>query len=99
MNIGYLMTIAVMAILPVAVGAQPAATTPADPLAAVPELRYESAFHNYRQWREPQQSPANTWRAVNDEVARSAGGKPAMNADMPMPEGGMPHRHDRHEGK
>jgi hypothetical protein len=99
MNIGYLMTIAVTAILPVAVCAQAAATAPADPLATVPELRYESVFRDYRQWREPQQSPAKTWRTVNDDLARPAAGKPEMNADMPMPESAMPHQHDSHEGK
>ncbi len=99
MNTGYLITIAVTAIVPVAAGAQPPATDPANPAAAASAPRYESAFRDYRQWREPQQSPAKTWRAVNDEVARAAEGMPAMNADMPMSDGGMLHRHDGHEGK
>jgi len=99
MNIRYLITVAVTAIFPVAVCAQPAATAPANPFATVPELRHESAFRDYRQWREPQQSPAKTWSAANDEVARSAAGKPAMHADMPMPENAMSHKHDSHEGK
>lgn len=97
MNTGYLITIAVTAIVPVAAGAQPPATDPASPAAAASAPRYESAFRDYLQWREPQQSPAKTWRTVNDEVAAAA--MPAMNAAMPMSDGGMPQRHAGHEGK
>jgi len=52
--------------------AQPAAsnTNPADPAAPVPALQYESAFTDYRGFRE---TPLVPWRDVNDEVARIGG--------------------------
>jgi hypothetical protein len=50
---------------------QPAGTAgPADPAAAVPPVKYESAFAGYVPHREEKLAP---WRDVNDEVARAGG--------------------------
>ena len=43
---------------------------PADPNAAVPALKYESAFAVYESYREQQVAP---WRDLNDEAARAGG--------------------------
>jgi hypothetical protein len=43
---------------------------PADPAAAVPPVKYESAFTGYAPYREAKPAP---WRDVNDEVARIGG--------------------------
>ena len=43
---------------------------PADPSAAVPAPRYDSAFNGYVRQREEKPAP---WRDVNDEVARVGG--------------------------
>ena len=52
--------------------AQPAAsnTNPADSAAPAPAFRYESAFTDYRGFRD---TPLAPWRDVNDEVARIGG--------------------------
>lgn len=49
---------------------QPANANPADPQAAVPAARHESAFAGYRQMRDEKPAP---WREVNDEVGRVGG--------------------------
>lgn len=101
MKFRYLMAIAATAILPFAVAAQPVRPDPADPGAATHSPQYQSAFDNYQQWQEPQESPAKTWRATNDALANAAsgmpgmeGGMPAMNMNKTMPGGGMAHRHE-----
>jgi hypothetical protein len=43
---------------------------PANPEAPVPAVQYESAFQDYRGFRE---TPLAPWREVNDEVARVGG--------------------------
>jgi len=45
-------------------------SNPADPQAAVPPAKYESAFAGYRPYREEKVAP---WRDVNDDVARVGG--------------------------
>lgn len=49
---------------------QPASANPADPQAAVPAVRHESAFASYRPMRDEKPAP---WREVNDEVGRVGG--------------------------
>ena len=56
-----------LALAPPVLGATPA---PADPAAAVPAIRYESAFEGYRPYRE---QPLADWRGVNEEVAGAGG--------------------------
>ena len=43
---------------------------PADPAATAPALKYESAFADYRPYREEKLAP---WRDLNDEVGRVGG--------------------------
>jgi len=57
-----------------AVLAQPASKAPA------PELRYTSAFADYKPW---QDSPPGDWRRINDDVG-SRGGM-GMSLPVPMP--------------
>lgn len=47
-----------------------AAPHPADPAAKAPAARYESAFADYRTYREEKLAP---WREVNEEVGRIGG--------------------------
>jgi len=49
---------------------QPARPDPADAKAAVPALRYDSAFKAYRPYAEPEIA---RWRDVNDEMTRLGG--------------------------
>lgn len=67
---------------PFAVAAQEVARTsdPADPAAAIAPARYESAFCNYRPLAETDESPAQAWRAANDEVGRLGGHQGHMAA-------------------
>lgn len=59
-------------LLPVAAFAQQptARANPAAPDAAVPAVKYESAFAGYTPYRDEKLAP---WRDVNDEVARVGG--------------------------
>lgn len=59
-------------LLPVAAFAQQpvARTNPAAADAAVPAVKYESAFAGYTPYRDEKLAP---WREVNDEVARVGG--------------------------
>jgi hypothetical protein len=104
MKSGYLIKLAAMATLPLAVSAQAARTGPADPASPVRAPQYESAFRDYQRWREPQESPAKTWRATNDEVGKGAPGMAAMGDGMPamhtdMPASGADRMPHQHEGK
>ncbi|HEX5611649.1 MAG TPA: hypothetical protein VFX67_03285 [Burkholderiales bacterium] len=54
----------------VVVAQQTARPQPADAKAAIPALRYHSAFQDYRPHVEPQIAP---WREVNEEMARLGG--------------------------
>lgn len=49
----------------------PQRPNPADPGAAVPPLRYQPAFADYRPFEEQKIAP---WREVNDEVGKAGGG-------------------------
>ena len=64
-----------LALAPLAAVAQdkPTQAEPADPAAAVPASRYESAFHNYRAFVDSNEPPAKAWRAANDEMGRLGG--------------------------
>jgi hypothetical protein len=84
--------LAMSAMLSSAAFAESTQADPADPAAAVPALKYESAFRDYQPWKDAQESPAKTWRAMNDEVGQPAGGMAGM--------GEAPTGHDmRHEEK
>lgn len=62
---------ALAALAPPAIAQQQAAKPhPADPAALIPAVKYESAFSDYRGFRE---EPLSAWRDVNDEVARAGG--------------------------
>lgn len=65
----YIALAALAALTPPA-AAQQSRPDPADPVAAVPLVRYESAFAGYAPYREQNIAP---WRDVNDEVARAGG--------------------------
>jgi hypothetical protein len=58
------------ALAPHAIAQQPARPAPADPMATVPAMKYESAFSAYVPYREEKLAP---WREVNDEVGRGGG--------------------------
>lgn len=89
------------AFTPLAVFAQqpPAKNHPAAPDAAVPAVKYESAFAGYTPYRDEKLAP---WRDVNDEAARvgghigilggaaHGGHAPATPATKPQPSGTMP---------
>ena len=71
MKNAFIAVIALAAHTPLA-AAQPAAASadPADPAAPAPAFQYESAFKDYRGYRE---TPLAPWREVNDEAARAGG--------------------------
>ena len=48
-----------------------------DPKAAVPSMQYESAFSDYRPYREPPTAP---WQDLNGEVARIGGHAGSMGS-------------------
>lgn len=84
------MALAASAMLPPAAFAESPQADPADPAIAVPTPKYESAFRDYQSWKDAQESPAKTWRAMNDRVAQSAGGmadmgKAGTGSGMTMP--------------
>jgi len=53
-----------------AMAQQPARANPADPRAEAPAPRYQSAFDGYRPFRDEK---LQSWRDINDEVARAGG--------------------------
>jgi hypothetical protein len=77
------------------VAAQPAAARhdPADPAAPAPAFQYESAFKDYRGYRE---TPLAPWREVNDEVGRVGGHvgifRAKRDASGAAPQGAPPSR-------
>lgn len=82
--------LAASAMLPPAAFAESPQAGPADPAAAVPTPTYQSAFRDYQPWKDAQESPAKTWRAMNDGVAQSAGsmagmGEAPAGSGMQMP--------------
>jgi len=67
----YLAVLAIAAHVPLAAAQQSVPRSgPADPAAPAPAFQYDSAFSNYRGFRE---APLAPWRDVNDEVARVGG--------------------------
>ena len=67
----YLAYAALAALAPHAAAQQPATQPhPADPAAPAPAVKYESAFADYRGFRE---EPLAPWRGVNAEAARAGG--------------------------
>lgn len=78
--------------LPIGLAAQaaPRSDSPADPNAAVPVVRYESAFRPYRAARDDPATPDAVWRAANDAVQGEGGqsdhaghSAPAQAASLP----------------
>ena len=59
------------AVAPVAAQTAARPPAPSDAAAAVPPLKYDSAFGGYRPFRE-EEKPGD-WRALNDEVGRAGG--------------------------
>ncbi len=59
---------------------------PADPGAAAPALKYESAFSDYQPFREQE---STSWKQVNKEVADNPG-MASMHAMKDMPGNGVP---------
>ena len=92
MRLRFLLAHACLAIVVLMIGtatAAPQATrlpNPSDPAATVPALKYESAFSDYKPFREQK---ANQWKQVNNEVADNPGmgsmedmpGKPMRGTD------------------
>jgi hypothetical protein len=76
---------AVASALPLAALAQPVAD-PAEPRAAAPSLRYESAFADYRPFKD---GPPAPWKEVNDALKGASGhsAHPAPKAQTPGPAG------------
>lgn len=82
MRISLQMAFAIMLMSP-AIGAQP---TSDDPNATNAPTSYQSAFADYRPFRESETPPQASWRAINDQVARGSVGQTgddgeAANAD------------------
>jgi hypothetical protein len=67
--------------LPLLAIAQSGRPDPADPKAAVPALRYQSAFADYKPWRD---AKPGEWRAANDTV-RDAAAQGGAHAGHAMP--------------
>ena len=58
---------------------------PADPSLNVPAVTYESPFKSYQPASKDAQSPAATWRSINDDIAIHGGMQMDMDEmDMPM---------------
>lgn len=55
----------------------------AEPPRAAPTIGYESAFKDYRSWRD---EPTRPWRDVNDEVRQVGGHAGVLKAAEPGPE-------------
>jgi hypothetical protein len=69
--------------LPLAALAQTARPEPADAKASAPQLRYLSAFTDYKPW---QDAKLGDWRALNDILrSQAAGGGGHAGHAMPMP--------------
>lgn len=75
MNSLRLMAFAIAALLSAAGHAQPIEKMPdpSDPSAASHAVQYQSAFSDYLPLDASEPSPAKTWRAANDEMARIGG--------------------------
>lgn len=75
MSLGRWMAIAMLVAASVAATAQEnsRAADPADPTAAAAPYRYESAFSRYQPMLETEESPAQAWRAANDEMGKLGG--------------------------
>ena len=69
------MAFATLVAAPIVVTAQEKNRTsdPTDPTAATSPYRYESAFSRYQSVLEAEESPAQAWRAANDEMGRLGG--------------------------
>jgi hypothetical protein len=73
MSPGHWMAIAALLAAPIATTAQEKRADPTDPSAAAAPYRYESAFRRYQPVSETEESPAQAWRAANDEMGRLGG--------------------------
>lgn len=72
---------AVALCLPLLALAQSARPDPADAKAAVPALRYQSAFADYKPW---QDAKLGDWRALNDALGGTGAGGGHAGHAMPM---------------
>jgi hypothetical protein len=89
-------TVAVLALLPLAVNAQQKQQRPdpSDANAPIPASGYESVFRNYKAAATGQESPDKTWRAANREVEK-LGGHAGHMKEVPGEHG----KHHQGEGK
>ena len=104
MSFSHWITVAVVAVLPLAATAQQSRQPgPADANATVPAIGYVSAFENYRTTPTEKATPDQLWRAANEEItsqdmqgdhmampgmAPSASGKPMSMPGMKQGEAG-----------
>lgn len=76
-----------MAFLPLAaIAQQHAAYSPDDPSAPTGNLRYESAFTNYRAESDVPSSPDKGWRAANDAMGKLGGHAGHVRVDAGAPQ-------------
>ena len=73
MSFSYWITVAAMAMLPLATSAQQQQLDPSDANATVPASGYVSAFKNYHPGADEKASPAQLWRAANADLQAKDG--------------------------
>ena len=73
MSFPYWITVAALAMLPLAASAQQQQWDPADANATVPASGYVSAFKNYRPGADEKASPDELWRAANADLQAKDG--------------------------
>lgn len=86
------MALSLVAALPLVAAAQDKSqpADPANPAEAVSAPLYDSAFKTYQPLNESSESPAKTWRAANDEVARIGGHVGSIKEDAAAAESSVP---------
>lgn len=67
--------------MPLMALAQASDTQPAPAAASAPPLRYQSAFADYKPYRDVK---SGDWKAMNDDAGKSGGHTMAMPMSMPM---------------
>lgn len=94
MLLNHQLTLAVAALLPLAVNAQPQAPDPANVDISVSIPAYESAFRNYQTSGDGQVAPDKIWRDANREVQAMGG-----HAGPDVSPGNAQHEHAGHDNK
>jgi hypothetical protein len=94
MSFSYWITVAVVALMPLAASAQQSGhSNPAEANVPIPTPGYVSAFEGYRTTPDEQVSPDKAWRAANeavksDDAHAGHGSMPAMGAATSAPKAG-----------